>query len=77
MAVADNALLMNRNGESLWGEISDVLTEENISRAFDVRVIVSEVQYKGRRIRSILPAEIISGESASGGIKFEETEAVS
>lgn len=59
MRTADDAFMMNRKGDIFYGAASDILTEANISRSFDVDVIVDEVEYRNRNIRSIIPVELI------------------
>ena len=35
-----------------------MLTADNIARAFDVDVLVNELPYKGRTVRSVIPVSI-------------------
>ena len=58
MSVADEALMLNRKGSSFYGPAADILNEKNISYSFDVQVIVDELQYQGRSIRSIVPVAL-------------------
>ena len=58
MSVADEALMLNRKGRYFYGAAADILNEENISHAFDVDVIVNELEYKNRAIRSIVPVAL-------------------
>ncbi len=58
MSIADEALMLNRKGNFLYGKASDVLTAENISNSFDVNVVVNELNYEGRTIRSIVPVSL-------------------
>lgn len=58
MRISDEALMMNRAGENFYGKAADVLNEQNISKAFDVNVIVDEVTYEGKNIRSIIPVSL-------------------
>lgn len=59
MTTADKAFMMNRKAEFFYGTASEVLTEENISRSFDVNVVVDELRYNEKRIRSIIPVSLI------------------
>ena len=61
MTVADDAFMINRKGEFFYGSTRDVLTEENISRSFDVDVLVGDFESHGRKIRSIIPVSISGG----------------
>lgn len=58
MSVADEALMLGHRGEFLCGPAADILNELNISRFFDVQVVVSELQYRGRAVRSIIPVAL-------------------
>ena len=55
MSVADEALMLNRKGEFFYGPAAEILNEENISYSFDVQVLVDELHYQGRSVRSIVP----------------------
>lgn len=51
--------MMNRNGDRFYGKAADILNnEENISKSFDVNVIVDEVMYNDRKLRSIIPVSL-------------------
>lgn len=58
LSISDKSLMMNRMGEYYYGNTVDVLTKENISRSFDINVVVNEFFYEGRDIRSIVPVSI-------------------
>ena len=58
MSVADEAFMMNHSGEFFYGPARDVLNEQNISRSFDVQVVVDEFAYAGRTVRSIVPVAL-------------------
>lgn len=58
MSVADEALMMNHKGGCFYGPARDVLTEANISRSFDVEVVVNEFDYQGHTVRSIVPVAL-------------------
>lgn len=58
MSVADEALMMNRNDSFFYGNIENVLTEEHISKAFDVNVVVHEFKHDHKVIRSIVPISL-------------------
>ena len=55
MSVADEALMLNRKGEFFYGPAAEILNEKNISYSFDVQVLVDELHYQGRSVRSIVP----------------------
>lgn len=58
MSVADETLMLGHRGEFLCGPAADILNEQNISRFFDVQVVVNELQYRGRAVRSIIPVAL-------------------
>ena len=58
MSVADEALMLNRKGEFFYGPAAEILNEENISYSFDVQVLVDELHYQGRSMRSIVPVAL-------------------
>ena len=58
MSVADEAFMMNHAGEFVYGPAAEVLNEKNISRSFNVEVVVDEFDYQGRSVRSIVPVAL-------------------
>lgn len=58
LSISDNTLMMNRNGEFIYGNTNDILISENIKKCFDVEVIMNEIAYKSRSIKDIVPVEI-------------------
>lgn len=58
MRIADEALMMNRKGDRFYGKASEVLNEKTISQSFDVSVIVNEILYQDKMIRSIVPVSL-------------------
>ena len=58
MSVADEALMLNRKGKFFYGPAVEILNEENISYSFDVQVLVDELHYQGRSVRSIVPVAL-------------------
>lgn len=58
LSISDNTLMMNRNGEFIYGNTNDILIPENIKKCFDVEVIMNEIAYKSRSIKDIVPVEI-------------------
>ena len=43
---------------SVYGKAAEILNRENISNSFDVNVIVDEVTYQNRKLRSIIPVSL-------------------
>lgn len=58
MSVSDEFLMLNRKGEFFYGPAAEILNEENISYSFDVQVLVDELHYQGRSVRSIVPVAL-------------------
>ena len=50
--------MMNHSGERVYGKTGDILNEQNISRSFDVNVVVDEIIYQNKMIRSIIPVSL-------------------
>lgn len=61
ISISDEALMLNRTGDYVCGKTQDILTEENISKAFHVNVAVNKFHYNDRIIKSIIPISIING----------------
>lgn len=55
LKIADKALILNRDGTSLYGPAEEVVNEENMRRAFDVRVKIADYLCDGLRYRSVIP----------------------
>lgn len=59
IAISDTTLLMNKHREFIYGNTIDILNEKNISDAFDVKVILNELIYDDKKIKSIIPVSLI------------------
>lgn len=59
MRIADEAFMMNHNGDKYYGNAADILNETNISKSFDVKVIVNEIKYKNSLIKNIIPVSLV------------------
>lgn len=55
LKIADKALILSRDGTSLCGPAEEVLNEENMRSAFDVRVKIADFLFEGFRYRSVIP----------------------
>lgn len=67
MTIADEALMMNRKGDFFYGPTEQILTEENISRSFDVQVAVNEFLYGTQKIKSVVPVSLAGIPERPGG----------
>lgn len=55
LKLADQALLLNRGGHSLFGETDYVITEENMRKAFSVEVKIEDYFYEDHHYHSVIP----------------------
>ncbi len=55
---ATKSLIVQKNGDTLFGNTSQIVTEENIERAFGVETVIGEVETSGNQYKSILPLRI-------------------
>lgn len=55
---ATKSLIVQKDGEVLFGNTADVITEENIQLTFGVETMISEVETEGKQYKSILPLRI-------------------
>lgn len=58
LSVSDEAFILDNSGGFIYGLVHEILNEENISRAFDVRVAVNEFQCEGKTVKSIVPVAL-------------------
>lgn len=58
LSVSDEAFMLDRVGSFIYGPTQEVLNERNISHCFAVNVVVNEILYEDRMVRSILPVSI-------------------
>lgn len=56
---ANKVLLLENNGNSLFGGAGEMITKDNLERIFEVRVEIHEVEAQGRIYKEVLPIEII------------------
>ena len=61
--ISDKALMLNRSGESSFGAASEVITEDNLRKAFEVDVRIKDVDIEGRMHRSVLPVSLLAQNS--------------
>lgn len=55
LKIADRALMLNRDGSSFYGAAEDVVTEENMEKAFSVEVKIADYYYENVRYRNVIP----------------------
>lgn len=55
MELADKALLLRRGGDAAFGATREILTEKNMTQAFDVQVHVETIQIAGMAHTCVVP----------------------
>ena len=58
LSISDHAFMLNKTGAFIYGPTQDVLVEENISKSFDVNVVVNEFTYGEKVMKSIVPVSL-------------------
>ncbi len=58
LQLSDKALMMNRDGSSIYGTAQDVINEDNMRKVFGVHVHVDEYEHKERVYRSVIPLKL-------------------
>lgn len=58
LSISDDTLMLNDDGDFIYGKTNDILIPENIKKCFNVEVVMSEIEYKARIIKDIVPVEI-------------------
>lgn len=69
MQRASKALLLGGDGKSLFGKTAQVVTEENIEKAFGVRAVIGEIETPVNVARDVIPVMLspLGGELSAGG----------
>jgi len=55
---ANKSLILQKGGETIFGETHRIVTEDNIRKAFGVKAIISEVETSGNIYKSIMPLKL-------------------
>lgn len=61
---ANKALLLGRNGDTLFGDTASVVTEANIEKAFGVRAVIGEVETDKNIMKDVIPVTVSETEGA-------------
>lgn len=68
---AHKSLILSKGGSSIFGSTSQVVTEENIRRAFGVNAVIGEIETPGSVMRNVIPLSIAQetdgGEAGADG----------
>lgn len=60
LKIADKALLLNYDGSSQFGEVSDIVNEHNMEKAFNVEVKIVDFSYKEQNHKGVIPISILA-----------------
>lgn len=55
---ASKSLILQKGGETIFGETSKIVTEKNIEDAFGVEAVIGEIETPGNIYQSILPLRV-------------------
>lgn len=55
LQIADDALILNRDGTCMYGKSTEVISEENLNRAFSVRVCIRSVEVENEAFHCVIP----------------------
>lgn len=55
---ATKSLIVQKRGDAFFGETTQIVTEENIQKAFGVEAVIGEVETGGNQYKNILPLRI-------------------
>lgn len=62
---ANKALLLTHDGDALFGDTTDIVTEANIERAFGVKTAIGAVETDTMQLQSVVPLSL-SGAASDG-----------
>ncbi len=62
---ANKALLLSHEGDSVFGDIKDIITESNIEAAFGVKAIINEVETPFNMMQNVIPLHLSAIEQSS------------
>ena len=60
LAISDKALILNRDGSNAFGNAEEVISEENLCKAFDVDVRIRDFQLEEKKHVCVLPIGVLS-----------------
>ena len=55
---ACRSLLLERGGKASFGPTDEIITEQNVERAFSVRAVIGTVEHEGRTVRDVIPVAL-------------------
>lgn len=73
---ANKSLIIDKSGQTLFGNTETVVTENNIKRAFGVNTIINEIETPGNVYKNIIPLEISDYSSSESTLETKNAIAV-
>lgn len=55
LQISDKSLMLNRDGTSYYGAVSDIINKENMRKAFGVNVHINEIELDDQSYKSVIP----------------------
>lgn len=59
LKISHKALMLNRNLESIFGNVEDIVTEENLKNYFDVNVKIENILVENQLYKHVLPLNLL------------------
>lgn len=59
ISISSKTLILNRDGSSIFGDAKEIISEDNLEKAFSVRVKIQDFYYSNTKHTSILPISIL------------------
>lgn len=69
---SDKALILS-GGHAVFGSTSQILTEENIERAFGVKAVIGEVETRESVVQNVIPLHLSNGTASAADKNSAET----
>jgi len=60
LKISTHALILNKSGDSLFGETKTLITEQNLRASFDVAVHINEVTIEDKLHQSVIPLGLVN-----------------
>ncbi|MDR1133352.1 MAG: ABC transporter ATP-binding protein [Synergistaceae bacterium] len=58
LQISDKSLILTKEGVNFYGPSKDIVSEDNMRSAFDVRVLIRDVLFEGRTHKSVIPVSV-------------------
>ena len=59
LKISDKALVLNRDGTSIFGDAAEVINEDNMKKCFSVRVYINSFSFEERDYQSVVPLYLV------------------